>query len=48
MQTIDAIPGLSDSDRNTMSEYLEQFFKKAQHEDKLLRLYEKRCIGKKV
>ncbi len=46
--TIGSIPGLSDSDRTTMSDYVGQFFKKAQHEDKLLRLYEKRCLGKKV
>ena len=48
LQTIGAIPGLSDSDKATMSDYIGQFFKKAQHEDKLLRLYEKRCLGKKV
>jgi hypothetical protein len=48
LQAIDGIPGLSDSDRTTMSDYIGQFFKKAQHEDKLLRLYDKRCLGKKV
>jgi hypothetical protein len=48
LQAIEDIPGLSDSDRTTMSEYIGQFFKKAQHEDKLLRLYDKRCLGKKV
>ncbi len=48
MQAVDAIPALSDRDRASMSEYLAQFFKKAQHEDKLLRLYEKQCIGKKA
>jgi hypothetical protein len=48
MQAAQGIPGLADSEKRDMSEYLGQFFKKAKHEDKLLRLYEKRCIGKKV
>lgn len=48
MQAVDSIPGLPEDGRTTMSEYLEQFFKKAGDEDKLLRQYEKKCIGKKV
>lgn len=48
LQEAAATPGLTATEKKGMSEYLGQFFKKAQHEDKLLKLYEKRCVGKKV
>jgi hypothetical protein len=47
-QLVSSLPGLLKKDSATMTEYLEQFFEKAQDEEKLLRLYEKRCIGKRI
>jgi len=44
----DDLPGLADAERKTMKDYLGQFFEKAENEEKLLQLYEKRCLGKKA
>lgn len=46
LDTINSIPGFTENDRASMREYLGEFFKKAQNEDKLLREFEKRCLGK--
>jgi hypothetical protein len=47
-QLAESLPGLSQKNTATMSEYLGKFFEKAQDEEKLMRLYEKRCVGKKI
>jgi len=46
LDTLNSIPGFTEDDRVSMQEYLGEFFKQAQDEDKLLRQFEKRCLGK--
>lgn len=46
LDTINSIPGFTEKDRESMQEYLGEFFNKARDEDKLLRQFEKRCLGK--
>jgi hypothetical protein len=46
--TVASIPGFTENERQTLQEYLAGFFVKARDEDKLLEMYEKRCIGKKI
>ena len=39
------IPGLTDRDVKALGKYLNKFFAAAENEEKLLKLFERRCLG---
>ena len=44
LEVIERLPGLSPKDRKSTTDYLDRFFRQAEDEDKILRMFERRCI----